>query len=116
MYNNLIGPSLYIPPGESLEFDNNDTQTTTTTESTTIVTLSDSRENRELELPKVIPSSEGNNEINLPPDQRESDPKKIYVIYGIEIGLSIFAGILMITTNALLSKYSQILKIGLSEF
>ena len=116
MYNNLIGPSLYIPPGESLEFDNNDTQTTTTTESTTIVTLSDSRENRELELPKDIPIAEWNNEMNLPPDQRESDPKKIYVIYGIEIGLSIFAGILMITTNALLSKYSQILKIGLSEF
>ena len=109
---NLIGPSLYIPPGESLEFDNNDTQTSTTIGSTT---LSGSRDNRELELPKDIPSSEGNNEINLPPDQQESDPKKIYVIYGIEIGLSIFAGILMITTNALLSKYSQLLKTVLSE-
>ena len=85
-----------------MEYDTNDTKTST---------LPDTRENRGLELPPE--SSNANTEnIEKSDTKGESGPnsEKPYVIYGVEIGVSIFAGIMMITTNALLSKFTSISK------
>ena len=89
-----------------MDFDSNDTSARFATETSTIP--SDNRENRGIDQPNDNTNSENfiTNEKITPPDEIDSNPQKIYVIYGVEIGLSIFAGILMITTNALLSKYS----------
>ena len=87
---------MYIPPGESLDFDTNDTKAQT---------LPNSRDNRGLELPPESTNANGDN-TEESDTESESGPnsEKPYVIYGVEIGVSIFAGIMMITTNALLSK------------
>ena len=79
-----------------MEFDTNDTKTST---------LPDTRENRGLELPPESTNANRDN-IEKRDTKGESGPnsQKPYVIYGVEIGVSIFAGIMMITTNALLSK------------
>ena len=90
-----LGPSFYIPAGESLEFDSNNTSEDI---------LSDSRENRGIELAKDVSDAIIDDDENKQADEIEPSPNRRYVIYGVEIGLSIFTGILMITTNALLSK------------
>ena len=99
----FLGPALYIPPGESLDFDTNDTKTST---------LPDTRENRGLELPPESTNANRDN-IEKGDTKSESGPnsEKPYVIYGVEIGVSIFAGIMMITTNALLSKCTTMSKV-----
>ena len=98
---------MYIPPGESLDFDTNDTKTSSLPTSS----LPDTRENRGLELPPESTNANRDN-IEKGDTKGESGPnsEKPYVIYGVEIGVSIFAGIMMITTNALLSKFTRISK------
>ena len=100
MISSFLGPSYYIPPGESLDIDNNDT---------TQVSSADTREDRGLEIPKDITESAADSNANKQADEILPKSKRHYVIYGVEIGLSIFAGILMITTNALLSKRSFVI-------
>ena len=85
-----------------MDFDTNDTKAQT---------LPNSRDNRGLELPPESTNPNGDN-IEESDTEGVSGPnsEKPYVIYGVEIGVSIFAGIMMITTNALLSKFTRISK------
>lgn len=88
-----IGPSLYIPSGESPDFGTNNSVQ---------AEPGDNRENRGLQLPKdTLEAEETGDDVRLLGSIGPA-ARKPYVIYGVEIGLSIFAGILMITTNALL--------------
>ena len=89
-----VGPSYYISPGEELDLGTNGD-----------IGLSDNREDRGLDAPKDDagnPTDEG--ESNKGINGVKPSSKRHYVIYGLEIGLSIVVGIMMITTNALLSK------------
>ena len=83
-----------------MDFDTNDTDAQT---------LPNSRDNRGLELQPESTNANGDN-LEESDTKGESGPnsEKPYVIYGVEIGVSIFAGIMMITTNALLSKFERI--------
>ena len=85
-----------------MDFNTNDTKAQT---------LPSNRDNRGLELPPESTNANGDN-IEESETEGESGPnsEKPYVIYGVEIGVSIFAGIMMITTNALLSKFTSISK------
>ena len=90
----FLGPSLYIPSGESPDFGTNNSVK---------AEPGDNRENRGLQLPKdTLETEETGDDVRLLGSIGPA-ARKPYVIYGVEIGLSIFAGILMITTNALLS-------------
>ena len=91
---NFLGPSLYIPSGESPDFGTNNSVK---------VEPGDNRENRGLQLPNDISETEETDDDVRLLGSIGPAARKPYVIYGVEIGLSIFAGILMITTNALLS-------------
>ena len=68
------------------------------------ISSSGNRDDRGLDAPKddagnPVDESESNEAQGITPSS-----KRHYVIYGLEIGLSIVVGIMMITTNALLSK------------
>ena len=86
-----------------MDFDTNDTDAQT---------LPNSRDNRGLELQPESTNANGDN-LEESDTKGESGPnsEKPYVIYGVEIGVSIFAGIMMITTNALLSKCTRMSKV-----